>query len=437
MLSIRSTGFKSVFCAAAFVLAAGCTPGIGSSSQNGPASPVLRIGVDLPLSGSEVRAATPALDGIRFFVRTHPTLDGFSVQLVTADDGADPAKGVSNVDRFVSDQSVLAMLGPFDAAVARKEIPVANAAGLAMVSPATGNPCLTRDVYLPALLNPSRTPVTCKQAGVPSASELRPSGTNNFFRLTVTDDLQGAAAADFAFTTLRLVRVAVISDRETYGQGLASAFSARFTRLGGNIVARLDVAGTDVGSFLTRARSDGAQAVYYGGATDAGCVIRAQMSSVFDRGEATPFLGGDGVAQDPMCVRAAGANSAGVYATVPFPDASSLPAAATTINAFRAAFGSTSAYGPYTLLAYDAAAVVYAALDRAIQAGSGAMPGRADVLAQVAQTSGLAGVTGTLGFDKNGDTTNRVITVFEAPASGERAAWKAAGQVDYGARLPY
>ncbi|HKW58442.1 MAG TPA: branched-chain amino acid ABC transporter substrate-binding protein [Candidatus Dormibacteraeota bacterium] len=424
---------ESALLACLVVVSSACS----SSSPAARAGNVLRIGVDLPLSGRETRAATPAVEGVRFFVQTHPTLDGFPVHLAVTDDAADPARGVSNVNRLLADPTVVAMIGPFDGAVARKEIPVANAASLAMISPATGNPCLTRDVYLPALLNPSRTAITCKEAGLPPASELRPSGTNNFFRLAATDELQGAAAADFAFDTLHVLRAAVISDHESYGQGLAAAFSARFGRRGGSVVARLDVAGTDVATFLARAKTEGAQAVYYGGATAAGCSIRAQMSSVFGAGEAAPFLGGDGVAHDPRCVLAAGANSAGIYATVPFPDADALPGAVATINAFRAAFGSTAAYGPYTMLAYDATAVVYAALDRAIRAGAGAPPDRADVLAQVARTSGLAGVTGSLGFDANGDTTNPVITVFEAPSGDERAPWKPAGTVDYGARLPY
>jgi branched-chain amino acid transport system substrate-binding protein len=401
---------------------------------------VLRIGVDLPLSGPEMRAATPALNGIRFWVQTHPVLDGFGVELVTADDAANPARGVSNVDRFIADTRVLAMFGPFDGPVARKAIPVANVAGLAMVSPATSNPCLTRDTYLPAMLNPARTAVTCGQAGLPSASDLRPVHVNNFFRLSATDDLQGAAAADFAVATLHVLRAAVISDHEAYGQGLASAFSARLLRLGGTVLGRLEVdplGGTDVMSFLSRMKTDGAQAVYYGGAGQAGCAIRARMLPEFAPGEATPFLGADGIAHDPQCVRAAGDNSAGIYATVPIPDAASVPGAQPAIKAFRSAFGATNAYGPYTMPAYDAAAVLYAAMDQAIRASPGAPPTRAEVLAELAKTSGLAGATGDLGFDAAGDTTHRVITIFEAPGADPRAPWKAAGMVDYSAHLPY
>lgn len=139
----------------------------GITSGSVPAAQVLRIGVDLPLSGHEGRAALPALHGIQFYVQTHPRLDGFEIALTTKDDARagspNPAAGVANVQAFIGDASVVAMLGPFDAMVARKEIPVANAAGLAMVTPATSNPCLTKEVYIPVLLNPVRTEVTCKE----------------------------------------------------------------------------------------------------------------------------------------------------------------------------------------------------------------------------------------------------------------------------------
>jgi len=231
----------------------------------------------------------------------------------------------------------------------------------------------------------------------------------------------------------------VISDHESYGQGLASAFSARLQRLGGSVLGRLDAdpnGKADVQAFLARMRADDAQAVYYGGGS-AGCAIRAQMAPLFATGEATPFLGGDGIAHDPQCIRAAGQNSAGIYATVPIADASSLPGARRLVQEFKGAFGSGAAYGPYTLVAYDATAVLYAALDRAIRGSGGELPSRPRVVSAVAETSGLAGATGNLGFDASGDTTNRVISIFEAPGPDARAAWKPAGMVDYSARLPY
>ena len=411
-----------------------------ASPSPGQPHKTIRIGVDLPLSGAEARAAAPALYGMKFFVERHPTIDGFDVLLRTADDAGDPNLGAANVRAFLTDPKVVAMLGPFDAAVARLEIPVANAAGLAMVSPATSNPCLTRDIFTPARLNPARTAITCRQAGLPGASELRPNKTNNFFRLTTTDDLQGAAAADYAFRKLRILRAGVISDHEAYGQGLAYAFSARFTSLGGTVLGRfeLDPKNPSAAAFLKSMKDAGAQAIYYGGGTQAGgCGVRAQMAGVFPAGDAAPFLGGDGIAEDPACVSSAGANSVGMFATVPIVDASTRPAAAATIRDFKATFGNTADYGPYTVVAYDATAVLYAALEQAIRAAGGGIPDRAGITALVAETSGLAGATGNLGFDTAGDTMNRVVSVVEATGPDPRAPWKLVDAVDYSTRPPY
>jgi branched-chain amino acid transport system substrate-binding protein len=424
----------------AFLVACLLSSACLASPSPGQPHKTIRIGVDLPLSGAEARAAAPALYGMKFFVERHPTIDGFDVLLRTADDAGDPNLGAANVRAFLTDPKVVAMLGPFDAAVARLEIPVANAADLAMVSPATSNPCLTRDIFTPARLNPARTAITCRQAGLPGASELRPNKTNNFFRLTTTDDLQGAAAADYAFRKLRILRAGVISDHEAYGQGLAYAFSARFTSLGGTVLGRfeLDPKNPSAAAFLKSMKDAGAQAIYYGGGTQAGgCGVRAQMAGVFPAGDAAPFLGGDGIAEDPACVSSAGANSAGMFATVPIVDASTRPAAAATIRDFKATFGNTADYGPYTVVAYDATAVLYAALEQAIKAAGGGIPDRAVITALVAETSGLAGATGNLGFDAAGDTMNRVVSVVEATGPDPRAPWKLVDAVDYSTRPPY
>jgi hypothetical protein len=59
------------------------------------------------------------------------------------------------------------------------------------------------------------------------------------------------------------------------------------------------------------------------------------------------------------------------------------------------------------------------------------------VVAQLAATTAFPGVTGTLGFDARGDTTNRVISVFEATGPDPAAAWRWVTAVDYSAKLPY
>ncbi len=434
---MRATRLLAVLALACLVSAPACSRGV--------APRVIRIGVDLPLSGAGGRAGMPALNGVRFFVHQHPTIDGFTVEVVARDDAVgdvrDPRRGAANIKALASDPLVVGVIGPFDSSVARAEVPIANAVDLAMVSPAVSSRCLTKEPFLPAGLNPTHAEISCEVAGLPTPASLRPSGTNNFFRLATTDDLQGPAAADFGYKNLRLRRVAILSDHEAYGQALAAGFMARFVKLGGSVVARLDFdpsGGLNLLAFMRSARDDGAQAIYYGGVTaNHGCVIRAQMGSVFGAGEAAPFLGGDGIAQDPDCVRHAGANAVGIFATVPATVPETVPTAQPVIAAFKAQHRNASDYSAYTIAAFDSAGVLYAAVDRAIRAAFGRQPARSEVVAQLAATSSFAGVGGTFGFDAAGDTTRRNVSVFESRSSDPAEPWSWLTSIDYSATLPY
>ena len=413
--------------------------------RGGTPAKVIRIGVELPLSGSEGQVGRTALNGVQFFVDQHPTIGGFTVQVVAQDDAVggvdDPGQGTHNVSTLAADPLVMGVIGPFNSNVARREIPVANDAHLAMISPAVSSRCLTKEPFLPAGLSRTHAEITCKAVGLPTPVELRPTGTNNFFRLVTTDDLQGPAAADYGYKTLLLRRVAVLSDHEAYGQALASGFMTRFTRLGGSIVGILDFdpnSHLDLTAFMQHASGDGAQAIYYGGVTaNHGCVIRAQMANVFGAGEAAPFLGGDGIAKDPDCVRNAGANAVGMYATVAAAAPDIIPNAQPVIEAFKARYRNASDYSAYTIPAYDSTAILYGAVDRAITAAGGKLPARDGVVAQVAATAGFAGASGTFGFDAAGDTTLRVVSVFESRSSDPSLPWSFVRAVDYSAALPY
>jgi branched-chain amino acid transport system substrate-binding protein len=333
------------------------------------------------------------------------------------------------------------MLGPFDSSIARAQIPIANQAHMAMVSPATSSRCLTKEPYLPTKLSPHRTPISCKEAGLPAPSELRPTGVNNYFRLSTTDELQGPAAADYARKQLKLMRVAVVSHHEAYGQLLANSFTARFNKLGGTVVARQDLDPTatfDLTPFLEQAKRSGAQGVYFGGsASNHGCTIRYQMASVFEIGAATPFLGGDGIALDSTCVREAGANAAGIYATVPALDPEQIYIAQELMQAFKTQYGRPGDFGPYTIAAYDATGVLYDALDRAIKAAGGNIPFRDSIVNQLAATRAFSGTTGLIGFDPDGDTTTRLVSIFKPAGTDIRSGWKFVDTINYTTALPY
>ncbi len=423
---VRARGLV-VLILAAFV-AFGC--GTSSSSTN---KGTITIGVSLPLTGAEASQGTPTKNGVLFYISQHPTIDGFTLKVVSKDyavnGSPDASKGAATMQEFIADATVLGVVGTFDSGVARAEIPLANQAYLSMVSPANTNPCLTKTVYTPGFLRASGTDITCKAAGLPAPADLRKTypDKNNYFRLATTDDLQGPANSLYAFNTLKLTKVAVISNNSVYGKGIADTFTAEFVKLGGTVVKRQDYdpANTnDFKAFLTSAKALGAQAIYYGGlSADKGCVIRQQMIGIFPTGEATPFLGGDGIAQDPTCTRTAGQNAVGIFATVASVNPDQVPAASSTIAAFKVAYPTKSDYGSYTMVAYDCAGVIVAAIDRAIKANNGNMPTRDAVRAEIAKTSGYAGVTGTIGFNAAGDNSAEIVSLYEDKSTDPNADW--------------
>jgi branched-chain amino acid transport system substrate-binding protein len=432
---------SAVACGALLLALPACT----ADSAALPPARTITIGVDLPLTGVEGPAGTATLNGVRFFVQRHPVLDGFTISVDARDDpgGASQAtaRGLKNLESLIAQPRVLAIIGPFDSSVARAQIPVANLAHLALVSPGTSSRCLTKEPFLPALLNPARTAITCKAAGLPSPAELRPTGVNNFFRLSTTDELQGPAAADYATKQLHLQRVAVLTDGEAYGQGLADSFTARFIHLGGTVVAHMDLDPSktiDATAFLQSAKNDRAQGVYYGGtSSNHACVLRSQMTTVFGADAAAPLLGGDGIALDPTCVGDAGASATGIFATVPAADPEHVDSASSVIIAFRSQYGRPADFGPGTIPAYDATGVVYEALDQAIRASAGNVPARDSVVAVLAATTAYSGSTGVFGFDPAGDTTLRLVSIFKPASADLDAGWTWLTTIDYTAALPY
>jgi branched-chain amino acid transport system substrate-binding protein len=439
---VRSLLRTSAVAACALLLA---LPACAGDTNLATSDATITIGVDLPLTGVEGRAGTSTLNGVRFFVQRHPVVDGFTITVDARDDPAsasrDTARGLENLASLIAQPRVLAIVGPFDSNVARAQIPVANRAHLALVSPGTSNRCLTHEPFLPAALNPARTPITCHAAGLPTPNELRPTGVNNFFRLSTTDELQGPAAADYANRQLHLQRVAVLTDSEAYGQALADGFTARFNHLGGTVVAHADLDPSktiDATAFLQAAKNDRAQGVYFGGsAANHACVLRSQMASVFGADAAAPLLGGDGIALDPACVGDAGASAAGIYATVPAADAEHTDSAGPVIAAFRSQYGRPGDFGPGTVAAYDATGAVYDALDRAIKASAGNLPARDSVVAELAATRAYSGATGVFGFDPEGDTTLRLLTIFRPVSADLDSGWAWVATLDYTAALPY
>ena len=101
----------------------------------------------------------------------------------------------------------------------------------------------------------------------------------------------------------------------------------------------------------------------------------------------------------------------GAYYTVAAPDAERLPSAQAFVAAYKKRFNSD--VGSYSANAYAAAKIEIAAIVKALKSGGGQMPTRAQVLKNVAATANFDSPIGTIGFDKNGDTTDPILSLYQ------------------------
>lgn len=383
----------------------------GSSGASGNSKGTIQIGVDLPMSGAEASNGVPTLNGVKYAVMKEAKVKGFTIKVDSLDDAVNgvhnPQKGVQNVQQFLSTSNVLAMVGPFNSNVGQAEIPVANRGNLGIVSPATTNPCLTKEF---------KAGGGCATYAGFTPQSLRPSGKNNFFRVAGTDDHQGPANADYAYKTLHITKLAVLDDAETYGQGIAETFSMRFKQDGGQVVVGPQsydpTSTTDFRSFLNSAKNAGAQGVYVGGVdANKACIVREQMKGIFPAN--AWFGGGDGIVTE-QCLNDASDNAIGMYGTVAAVNADTLPSAKATIAGLKKTFTGNEAYGAYTMPAYACTQIILSAIGRAITDAGGKMPTKLQVMQEIAKTKNLQTVLGTISLDKNGDDSQQVIAEYQS-----------------------
>lgn len=377
----RAIALLSVLTVIGFALAAP-TGGLRPAQA---AATVVKIGVDLPMSGGEAPNGVPTNNGVLIAIDEANKAGGkYQFQEELKDDAVngvhDPAQGAKNVQELVADPAVVGIVGNFNSNVGKASIPISNAAGVVQITPSQTNPSLTKG---------------------PDAAALRKK-PNNYFRICATDDLQGPVAADYAYKTLSARSVAILDDTETYGKGIADEFEKEFKKLGGKVLSHDGIPkGTqDFHAILTKIKSENPDLLFFGGVTTTGGgLIRKQMPDV---GLKAKYEGGDGIVEDEF-IKVAGDAAEGAYGTVAAIDATKQPAAQGFLAAYKAKFHEDA--GAYSANAYVAAKII-------IDAVKAVGPDRAKIRAWVANLKGYKSIVGTFGFDKNGDTTNRVISVY-------------------------
>ena len=296
----------------------------------------------------------------------------------------DPQKEERNANAAASIENVVAYFGPINSGAAKISMPILNMAGIVQISPATTWPGLTKIGFLPG------------EPGV-----FYPTGVRHFVRVSTTDDLQGPAGAQWA-RDLGFNSVYIFDDGDAYGIGIAQLFEAEAKRRRIEVVGRASISSSsDFDAVAADIAKSNADIVYYGGTTpNGGPELLIAIRSLDIK---AAFMGPDGIFEEDFLMRAGNA-AEGIYVTsvgIP-PEEIKTEDAERYLEKYRSQFNKDP--DVFGAMAYDAAKLLIEAIART---GS---TDRAKILREVRGTRSYKGLSGTWGFDSNGDTTAKLIS---------------------------
>ena len=276
--------------AVAALAVAACGGGSSGGSGDG-GSKTLVISTDLPLQGGNKDASNSTINAIKLYLEQQGNKAGkYTIQLKSYDDSTaatgawDAATCSKNATDHVSNTSEVAVMGTLNSGCAKLEAPTLNQdpkGPMLMVSHANTNVGLTKTW----------------DPGEPQ--KYFPSGKRSFARVVTTDDYQGQADAAFASETLKVKKVYVLNDNQTYGQGVAKTFSDQAKKLGMTVIANvpIDAKAANYTAVMQKIKQSGAEMVFMAGVYDAGNggqVLKDKVSVLGKNDGPVKFMAPDG-----------------------------------------------------------------------------------------------------------------------------------------------
>jgi len=358
----------------------------------------IKLVSSLPRTGLSKPQTDDIVAGIHMALDEHNNIaGGYKLTYEDWDDATaqagkwDAATESGNANKAVDDADIMVYLGTFNSGAAKVSIPILNKAGLAMISPANTAPELTKPGFDDATL----------------ATLYDTSKPRNYFRVVTADDVQGAAAANWA-TELGFKKVYVVNDQEVYGKGVANQFEKKFKANNGDasVVANegIEKSQPDYKTLMSKVKDSGADLLYFGGLVDdGGPQVAKDLRAVAPN---VQFMGPDGIQTQAFIDAVGAAVAEGMLGTVAGKQPADLGAkGAGFYTNFKAKSGHDP--DPYAIFGYEAANVAIAAIDKA------GTKDRAAILKAISETKDYEGALGTWSFDANGDTTLPDIQSFK------------------------
>ncbi len=306
-------------------------------------------------------------------------VNGKELEAVVYDDACDPKQAVAVANKIVNDD-IRFVVGHLCSSSTQPASDIYEDEGVLMITAASTSPDITTRGY------------------------------QLIFRTIGLDSMQGPTAAKYIINTVKPKNMAVIHDKQQYGEGLASSVRDEVQKAGIKVALYEGVTAgdKDFSALIAKLKKEDVDFVYYGGYhPELGLILRQSAEKGLD----VKFMGPEGVGNKDISA-IAGKASEGLLVTLP-KSFDQDPANAKLVEAFQAKSEDPS--GPFVFPAYSAVQVMADGMKLA----SSEDP---EKVASTLRSNNFKTPTGELGFDNKGDLKDFSFVVYEWHADGNKTA---------------
>ena len=265
----RVTKLLSVLAVGAMFMSALTGCGGGSKGADGD---TIKVGGLLEMTGGSASFGISSKNGIDLALKKineKGVLGGKKLSLVVADTKSEASEATNGMQKLISQDKVVAVIGPNQSSAVIASGAINNGAKVVDITPMGTNPDVTVD---------------------PKTKQVKPYS----FRTCFIDPFQGTVMASFASNELKVKKAAIYIDNTSdYAKGLAQFFKENFVKNGGQVVieeAYLQK-DTDFKSTLTKIKAAQPDFIYIPGYyQEVGLIVKQAR----EMGITVPMAGGDG-----------------------------------------------------------------------------------------------------------------------------------------------
>jgi branched-chain amino acid transport system substrate-binding protein len=349
----------------ATLLLSACAPAVPAQPAAGAG--VIKIGVLYNLTGAQASLDTPSANGAKLaakLINDNGGINGQKIELISYDGKTDAATIGNAATQLVESDKVVAMMGFSDTDMVMAAAPIAAKAGIPFITSGATSPKL-----------PEKIPTY-------------------LFLACFGDNVQAAAAAEYAFNTMKAKSAYLLIDKGMeYTLLLGKYFKERFVELGGTIILEdtYQTGDKDFSAQITKLKAAGAMPdvlFISSGPDDVGTIVKQFRDGGIDK----PIFGGDGY-DTPNLVSIAGKGAENVYFTTHslIDETGGTEAVKKFISDYKKEFNSPPE-NAFAGLGYDTVMLIADAIKRA-----GSTDPKA-ILEALKSTKDLPGVTGSITF---------------------------------------